>query len=150
MSDTEGAKGKAAGSGWTDRERLAYLVSLIEHSDTKFNFKTAPLPVGRTAIACERMVGRLKNTLKAELEALKAGQPMPADGDTPKATPKKTPTPRKRKGKEDGAEANGDAEGSPKKRGRPKKAAEPKPAAAENDEEAVKTEVKEEGEAEEV
>lgn len=32
------------------------------------------------------MVGRLKNTLKAELEALKAGQPMPADGDTPKVS----------------------------------------------------------------
>jgi hypothetical protein len=32
------------------------------------------------------MVGRLKNTLRAELEALKAGQPMPADSGTPKVS----------------------------------------------------------------
>lgn len=57
MSDNEATKGKVAGSGWTDRERvrrhsllpylltdisqLAYLVSLIEHSETKFNFKVS-------------------------------------------------------------------------------------------------------------
>ncbi|KAF3050929.1 hypothetical protein E8E11_008198 [Didymella keratinophila] len=149
MSDNEGAKGKA-GAGWSDRERLAYLVSLIEHSDTKFNFKTAPLPAGRSVIACERMVGRLKNTLAAELEALKAGTPMPTanSGDTPKTTPKKAATPRKRKGKE-GGETNGDADGSPTKKGcgRPKKAA--AAPAAEDVEEVVKSEVKEE-ESEEV
>lgn len=90
------------------------------------------------------MFGRLKITLAAELEALKAGTPMPTanGGDTPKATP------CKRKDKEDG-KPNGDAEGSPTKKGRgkPKKAA--ATPAAEDDEEVVKNEVKEE-EAEEV
>lgn len=93
------------------------------------------------------MFGRLKITLAAELEALKAGTPMPTanGGDTPKATPKKTATPRKRKDKEDG-KPNGDAEGSPTKKGRgkPKKAA--AAPAAEDDEEVVKNEVKEEAE----
>ncbi|KAF9696809.1 hypothetical protein EKO04_005591 [Ascochyta lentis] len=66
------------GSGWTDRERLAYLLSLLEHSDGKLNLKTSPLPAGRSAIACERMLGRLKASLREELNALKSGLPMPA------------------------------------------------------------------------
>ena len=98
------------------------------------------------------MVGRLKTTLKAELEALKSGQPMPAPTDTAStATPKKTATPRKRKGKGDEAEKMGaeDAgDGSPKKRGRKPKKADVK--AEEDDEEMAKMEVKDEGEAEEV
>jgi len=52
--------------------------------------------------------------LKPELEAMKAGDPLPATDDTPK----KAITPRKRKVK---GEDTGDADGSPKKRGRPKK-----------------------------
>ena len=93
------------------------------------------------------MVGRLKITLKSELEALKAGTPMPtAEGGA--ATPKKTATPRKRKGKEDG-EAPAEGEGSPTKkgRGRPNKAA--AAPAAKDDEEVLKSEVKDE-ESEEV
>lgn len=92
------------------------------------------------------MVGRLKNTLKTELEALKNGTPMPATTSADGTAPKKA-TPRKRKGKEDTAgadEANGDADGSPKKRGRPKKAA--AVPAADEDEGEVKSEVKEEAE----
>lgn len=91
------------------------------------------------------MVGRLKISLKPELDALKAGIPMPTanGGDTPKATPKKAVTPRKRKGKEDG-ETIGDVDGSPTKkvRGRPKKVV--TASAAEDDEEVIKGEVKEE------
>jgi hypothetical protein len=68
-------------------------------------------------IACQRMIERLKGTLKNELEALKNGTPL-EDG-----TPKKTATPRKRKGKD--ADANGDAEASPTKKGRRKKVSEP-------------------------
>jgi len=97
------------------------------------------------------MVGRLKITLKTELEALKAGTPMPTSKGGA-ATSKKTATPRKGKGKEDN-EANGDADSSLTKKGRgrlKKAAATPAaPAAAEDDEEVVKNEVKEE-EAEEV
>ncbi|KAF3045248.1 hypothetical protein E8E12_011047 [Didymella heteroderae] len=163
MSDNEGTKGKA-NTGWTDRERLTYLLSLIEHSDTKFNFKasidlpsvhnykdttdtaqTAPLPAGRTVIACERMVGRLKNTLKDDLEALKNGTPLPTSnaGETPKATPRKTATPRKRKPKEDG-ETNGDAEGSPTKKGRGRAKTDAAAVPAAEDEEELKSEVKKE------
>jgi hypothetical protein len=73
------------------------------------------------------MVDRLKNTLKTDLEALKAGQPLPAQSDaTAKTTPKKAGTPRKRKDKGDSAEMDGGGDdevgGSPKKRGRKKEA----------------------------
>jgi hypothetical protein len=71
------------------------------------------------------MVERLKNTLKDDLEALKAGQAVAVDGAAPK-TPKKAKAPKdpnepktprtpKRKAATDGED------GTPKKRGRPKK-----------------------------
>lgn len=63
------------------------------------------------------MVGRLKHAYKADLEALKAGNPVNYDsGDTP-ATPKTPKTPAKRTAQAD------DMDGTPKKRGRgrPKK-----------------------------
>ncbi|CAN9210059.1 unnamed protein product [Alternaria alternata] len=102
MSGNEGAK---TGSGWTDKER------------------NTPRPAGRSIIACQRMIDRLKKaTLKDELEALtSSGDPGTNDSTgTPK---KKTPTPRKRKAKGDAAAA---AEGeanvkTPTKRGRKKK-----------------------------
>ncbi|KAF2244693.1 hypothetical protein BU26DRAFT_84453 [Trematosphaeria pertusa] len=125
MSDTEAKSGKAAGSGWTDKERLTYLFALIDNTGVKLDYNTTPRPNGRSVIACQRMVDRLKGTLKDELEALKAGDPIGnvtpkkarANGNGDGDGEKKTPTKRKTKG-----EANVDGEGSPKKRGRKKKA----------------------------
>ncbi|UPX09496.1 uncharacterized protein EKO05_0000185 [Ascochyta rabiei] len=78
----------STGSGWTDRERLAYLLSLLEHSGAKPNIKTAPLPSGRSVIACERMLSRLKAALKGELDALRDGAAMRGctNGDATNAT----------------------------------------------------------------
>ncbi|RYO37520.1 hypothetical protein AA0111_g2106 [Alternaria arborescens] len=120
MSGNEGTK---TGSGWTDKERLTYLFSLIENSNVKFDYNNTPRPAGRSIIACQRMIDRLKKaTLKDELEALTSGDPGTNDSTgTPK---KKTPTPRKRKVKGDAA-ASAVAEGeadvkTPTKRGRKK------------------------------
>tara|TARA_R110002003_G_scaffold104_46_gene8636 strand:+ start:25330 stop:25587 length:258 start_codon:yes stop_codon:yes gene_type:complete len=83
------------------------------------------------------MIDRLKGTLKNELEALKAGNPI--EEGTPK---KAASTPRKRKGKD--AENNGDAEASPTKKGRKKKNAEVEKTPVEDDQEMkVKAEVEE-------
>ncbi|RYN19781.1 hypothetical protein AA0112_g10984 [Alternaria arborescens] len=121
MSGNEGTK---TGSGWTDKERLTYLFSLIENSNVKFDYNNTPRPAGRSIIACQRMIDRLKKaTLKDELEALTSGDPGTNDSTgTPK---KKTRTPRKRKAKGDAA-ASAAAEGeadvkTPTKRGRQKK-----------------------------
>ncbi|KAH8634345.1 hypothetical protein IG631_09745 [Alternaria alternata] len=101
MSGNEGTK---TGSGWTDKER------------------NTPRPAGRSIIACQRMIDRLKKaTLKDELEALtSSGDPGTNDST---GTPKKTPTPRKRKAKGDAAAAvEGEATvKTPTKRGRKKK-----------------------------
>lgn len=78
--------------GYADIEQLVYLVALVEQSAPKLDFKVSishpgfrrdvanadteqetPRPNGRTQIACERMVQRLKDTLKDDLVALKAG-----------------------------------------------------------------------------
>ncbi|KAF2030828.1 hypothetical protein EK21DRAFT_35158, partial [Setomelanomma holmii] len=93
---------------------LTYLFALIENSDVKFNYNSTPCPTGRSVIACQRMVDRLKGTLKNELEALKAGSPI--EEGTPK---KAVSTPRKRKGKDTGGD--GDGKASPTKKGRKKK-----------------------------
>ncbi|KAF2271274.1 uncharacterized protein EI97DRAFT_388256 [Westerdykella ornata] len=115
MSDNENG-GAKAGKGWTDRERLVYLVALMEKSAVgKLDFKSTPRPQGRSEIACQRMIDRLKVTLKDDLEKLKAGQEIDA-GDAAPKTPK---TPSKRKTK-----AAADEGGSPKKRGRKNKVAE--------------------------
>ncbi|RYO48877.1 hypothetical protein AA0113_g9915 [Alternaria arborescens] len=122
MSGNEGTK---TGSGWTDKERLTYLFSLIENSNVKFDYNNTPRPAGRSIIACQRMIDRLKKaTLKDELEALTSGDPGTNDSTgTPK---KKTTTPRKRKAKGDAAAAvEGEATvKTPTKRGRKKKEAE--------------------------
>lgn len=89
--------------------------SLYHPSLAKQISQNTPRPSGRSEIACQRMVERLKTTIKDELEALKAGNPI---GDvTPKKTPKSTPK-RKAPAKKDG---EADGEGSPKKRSRKKK-----------------------------
>ncbi|KAF2735416.1 hypothetical protein EJ04DRAFT_435056 [Polyplosphaeria fusca] len=101
----------ASGAGWTDRERLAYLIILLDNSGVKIDFKASPLPHGRTIIACERMVGRLKTQYKDEIEAIKAGQPI---NDTAPKTPKKPKTTKRKAQPEEG-----DEDATPKtKRGR--------------------------------
>lgn len=94
-----------------------------------------PRPNGRTTIACQRMIDRLKTTLKDDLEALKDGKPV---GEV---TPKGPKTPKRKKADANDA-SKGDAEGSPKKRGRKKADAE---TAVKNDAKGrVKDEVKDE------
>ncbi|OAG16632.1 hypothetical protein CC77DRAFT_1065080 [Alternaria alternata] len=121
MSGNEGTK---TGSGWTDKERLTYLFTLIENSNVKFDYNNTPRPAGRSIIACQRMIDRLKKAaLKDEVEALTSGDPGTNDST---GTPKKTPTPRKRKAKGGAAAAAAAAEGeadvkTPTKRGRKKK-----------------------------
>ncbi|KAF2656061.1 hypothetical protein K491DRAFT_778326 [Lophiostoma macrostomum CBS 122681] len=140
MADKDTGKVKQ----WSDREKLVYLYALMEASSTgSFNYNACPKPAGRTLVACQLMVGRLKNALKDDLEALKAGDPIAAEDGVPKGvrtpkTPKTPKTPSKRKTK--GAEEDG----SPKKRGRP--AAKKKILDADEDEAKVETEpvVKEE------
>ena len=79
-----------------------------------------PRPNGRTLVACQLMVGRLKNALKDDLEALKAGAAVGDQAGVPAGVrneniPKTPKTPSKRKSKA------ADGDGSPKKRGRPAK-----------------------------
>ncbi|KAF2195346.1 hypothetical protein K469DRAFT_698929 [Zopfia rhizophila CBS 207.26] len=149
MSDNEGTPDRAGKQvvGWTDREKLCYLVLCMD-SAGKINFDDVPLPAGRSAIACRRMVERLKGQLKGDIERMKSGQPLSdeAGGTKKAATPRKkkaegeegTPkTPGKRKVKQEGEE-----DGSPKKRGRKKKETENLEAGE------IKTEVKEEPEVE--
>ncbi|KAF2743932.1 hypothetical protein M011DRAFT_489452 [Sporormia fimetaria CBS 119925] len=124
MSDTEQSN---KGSGWTEREKMVYLLGLLEASttDTKINYADAPRPPGRTDGACKIMVHRLRQSLKEELEAMKAGQSL----DTV-VKPPKTPSKRKTAPKGDGE----GGEGTPKKRGRPEKVAENKEVEAEAEE----------------
>ncbi|KAF2743933.1 hypothetical protein M011DRAFT_480451 [Sporormia fimetaria CBS 119925] len=108
----------ATGSGWTEKERLAYIAGLMDANITgKMNYDDVPPPNGRTPVACKLMESRLRASAKKELAAMRAV--LPAGGTlAPTGTPK-TP---KRKSKAQG----GDEDGSPKKkgRGRPKKTAE--------------------------
>ncbi|EDU41280.1 hypothetical protein PtrSN002B_010577 [Pyrenophora tritici-repentis] len=103
-------------AAWTDKERLTYLFALIEKSNVKFDYNATPRPEGRTVVACQRMMERLKSTLKNELEALYEGRPIE------ERTPKKaipTSTPRKRKAK--AADADAESPTTPSKRGRKNK-----------------------------
>ncbi|KAI4659404.1 uncharacterized protein J4E78_005832 [Alternaria triticimaculans] len=131
-----GANSGKALTAWTDKERLVYLFALIEKSNVTFDYNNTPRPAGRSIIACQRMMGRLKDTLKNELEALMSGNPIEED------TPKKTPTPRKRKAKGDAAD--GEGETTPAKRGRKKKVSEDVVGDEEEEVTPVKPEPKEE------
>lgn len=82
--------------------------------------QSAPVPAGRNVSGCTQKIRKVKNALKAEIDALKAGIPITAA--TEGALSKKPATPRKRKPKAD--DEGNDAEITPKKgRGRPKKKA---------------------------
>lgn len=72
------------------------------------------------------MVDRLRNSIKDELAAMKAGQPI--DASTGAGTPKTPKTPKRK------AKAT-EEDGSPKKRGRKKKAPEDNGAAQEEGDE---------------
>ncbi|KAF2853945.1 hypothetical protein T440DRAFT_496772 [Plenodomus tracheiphilus IPT5] len=128
---------KGSAAGWTEHEVLVYVLSGMEHSHFKIDYNNAPIPAGRNANGIRQKINKMLIALKPELDALKAGQPLP----TTEATPKKTPTPRKRKGKGDDA---GDGDGSPKKRGRPKKSVTPKDEVDEEDIPVKKEEVQDE------
>ncbi|KAF1833207.1 hypothetical protein BDW02DRAFT_624245 [Decorospora gaudefroyi] len=85
--------------GWTDRQRLAYYFTLVEHSNVKLDFTNSPRPPGKSIGACRIMVDRLKGTLKAELEALRSGHES-GGSDAPGKKPAETS--RKRKVEVDG------------------------------------------------
>lgn len=76
--------------------------------------QNTPLPIGRTVIACQRMVERLKATLKPELEALKGGSAAAVGEDDTPTAPNTTTTPKHK------ADAD-DLDVTPTKRGRKKK-----------------------------
>ncbi|KAJ4346338.1 uncharacterized protein N0V89_010267 [Didymosphaeria variabile] len=126
MSDTEMHNGTGkAKSAWTDKERLVYLLGVLESAGTKLDYKNAPRPNGRSEIACERMIGRIKTAYKAELEALKAGQPFGSES-TPRKKPGRkakgdnegTPSTPKRKAKGAAEEGEDEDGGSPTKKGK--------------------------------
>ncbi|KAL6710574.1 hypothetical protein ACN47E_008622 [Coniothyrium glycines] len=130
MADTEASK-----SGWSDRELLSSLLSIIDRDNITLTYKNGLYPAGRNASGFSQKLARFKNSLKPEWEALAAGQPLSETPAKTKATPRK----RKTKGED---EANADADGSPKKkgRGRPKKSSEK---VDESEESTVKAESKE-------
>ncbi|KAF3049528.1 hypothetical protein E8E11_009900 [Didymella keratinophila] len=120
MSDNEKTSGKggaaATGAAWTDTERMAYLIVITEHAlDAPIESKIsqAPVPGGRNVNACRKIIKKLKEKLKDDIDNIKAGRPVvaPAEGDAAsKATPKK----RKTESPEDGG-------ASPKKKATPRK-----------------------------
>ncbi|KAF2106297.1 hypothetical protein BDV96DRAFT_508118 [Lophiotrema nucula] len=139
-----------AGSAWTERERIAYLFCLLENTGGKLDYNATPLPNGRSLIACQRMVDRLKDQYKAEIAAIKNGDPMPGAAPATEGEGEGTPAkPTPKRGRKAAAKEDGDQEGTPTKRprGRPskKKAVDQAPA-----EEASEVVVKEEVAKEEV
>ncbi|KAL5120918.1 hypothetical protein ACEQ8H_001106 [Pleosporales sp. CAS-2024a] len=117
MSETEGPKSKPS-VGWTDRQRLAYFISLVDYSKVKLDYANAPRPEGKSVGACQIMVHRLKATLRHDLEALRPGTVVMPDASPKKKTASSTP--RKRKAEDDGA---ADAASPTTERGRKKKTA---------------------------
>lgn len=79
------------------------------------------MPHGRSLISCKKLLIRLKEKHKDDIQKIRNGQPLvtAADGEAT-ATPEKPKTPRKRKSKAAGGEADANddaaAEGSPKKK----------------------------------
>lgn len=109
------------------------------------DWKKAPIPQGRTMIACQRMFQRTKEAVKEDIERLKSGMSVPEAGENGEHAEKatKAKTSRKKKVVVDGAEdqeggdaqqkspkaraprkkkaTEGEAPKSPTKRGRPPK-----------------------------
>jgi hypothetical protein len=82
--------------------------------------QNAPIPAGRSVIACQKLLVRLKKTFKEDIERIKNGQPLGADTSDETATLSKTPetpkTVRKRKSKAGDEDADGSEEGVPMKK----------------------------------
>jgi hypothetical protein len=88
------------------------------HADS---VKNAPAPAGRNANGCAQKMFKTKNALRAEIDAIKNGDPIEASApaeSTPKKAASTSKTPRKHKGKADG---EGDANATPSKRVRKQK-----------------------------
>ncbi|KAF2760033.1 hypothetical protein EJ05DRAFT_499223 [Pseudovirgaria hyperparasitica] len=52
---------------WTDTEKITFMLILLEHSGSKITWANAPVPAGRSRIACERMYGALRTKHKDEV-----------------------------------------------------------------------------------
>ncbi|KAF2808110.1 uncharacterized protein BDZ99DRAFT_465007 [Mytilinidion resinicola] len=61
----------SSGQGWTDKEKLAYIIMLLD--GTSIDWNKALIPEGRTLIACQKMLQRTKEAVKVELAYLKNG-----------------------------------------------------------------------------
>ncbi|KAL6707832.1 hypothetical protein ACN47E_003732 [Coniothyrium glycines] len=128
MSDIEPKtpnKTGASGAAWSEAEKIAYLIVLCEN-EGKVDSKIAhaPIPVGRSIVSCKKLLVRLKEKHKEDIEKIKSGQPVAPtiEGDGTTKSEKAKATPRKRKTKaEAGEEAEGDKTGSPKKKATPRK-----------------------------
>ncbi|EOA85141.1 hypothetical protein ACJQWK_07210 [Exserohilum turcicum] len=124
----------ASGALWTEGEKIAYLVVLCEN-EGKMDSKiaNAPIPAGRSIVSCRKLLMRLKEKHKDDIEKIKNGQSTTA-AKAP-ASPEKARTPRKRNSKAVNGDADADADGgdgSPrKKRATPRKRKSTTPAAAE-------------------
>ncbi|OSS44323.1 hypothetical protein B5807_11012 [Epicoccum nigrum] len=76
MPDTEPKSGATA-AAWTDKQRMALLIVVAEHAlkgSIESKLSQAPLPSGRTVIACRNVIIRLKKELKDDIESIKAGK----------------------------------------------------------------------------
>ncbi|KAF2876723.1 hypothetical protein BDV95DRAFT_602693 [Massariosphaeria phaeospora] len=86
-------------AAWTDRERIAYLVLLLEHGgkiDAKIG--DAPVPHGRSTTSCKAMLWRLKSTYRDEINNIMTGNPIAGAGGTGDvSTTPRTPRISKRK-----------------------------------------------------
>ncbi|KAF1963613.1 hypothetical protein CC80DRAFT_380098, partial [Byssothecium circinans] len=104
MSDTEkvnNPKTGATGAAWSDGERIAYLLLLIG-GQVDAKIAATPIPAGRSTISCKKMIVRLKNTYKDQIEAIKAGTAI--DGG-------EAATPKRGRAKASKAAAEGDGDG---------------------------------------
>ncbi|CAG5185109.1 uncharacterized protein ALTATR162_LOCUS11224 [Alternaria atra] len=118
----------ASGAAWSEAEKIAYLIVLCENEgriDAKIG--NAPIPAGRSIVSCKKLLVRLKQKHKNDIEKIKNGLPLStasADVEATAIPEKPKATPRKRKSKiVEGADANsedGVAEGSPKKKVTPR------------------------------
>ncbi|KAH3990715.1 hypothetical protein HBH98_148150 [Parastagonospora nodorum] len=127
MSDTEQKtpnKTGASGAAWSDAEKIAYLIVLCENEGkAEAKIANAPIPVGRSIVSCKKLLWRLKEKHKDDIEKIKAGQALTTAPDASAsggaAASEKPKTPRKRKSKVD--TEGGDADESPKKKATPRK-----------------------------
>ncbi|KAF2147267.1 uncharacterized protein K452DRAFT_314466 [Aplosporella prunicola CBS 121167] len=76
---------------WSDKEKLAFYVSLIESGAATIDWSRVTLPKGKTRNAVTKMMKRTKEQLKPELDALKASQEEDDDITTVKKERSKTP-----------------------------------------------------------